>query len=126
MASPAAKAAGRAAVESAGAAALGVFALRGLPLPAAQGRWAALGVLAAWGVCTVSTVVLAIGQGGGSRGFWLSFSAGVAMRITVLLGLMRYVWVRPQVPAAALLGGFVFGLAALMLLEFRHFARRTQ
>ncbi|MBI4348150.1 MAG: hypothetical protein HY553_15020 [Elusimicrobia bacterium] len=81
------------------------------------------GVALAWAGCTVGTFGLAYGQRRSPAAFWRAFGLGMALRVGLLLVLAAHAWSRPVADAAALLGSYVVGLTAIILLEFRHLVK---
>lgn len=84
------------------------------------------GVLWAFGATSVSTVLLTAGIAAGGGKFWRMFGAGVALRFAALLKLMMWAWSAPGQEASAVLGGYVLGLSALMLIEYRHLVKQRE
>lgn len=82
-----------------------------------------VGVACAWAGCTIGTFGLAYGQCKSPAAFWRAFGLGMALRVGLLVVLAAKAWSRPVADAAALLGAYVVGLTAIMLLEFRHLVR---
>ena len=99
-------------------AAAGVVAGRFVAAACGAELWAGLG--SAWLAGSASVFALAWGRSRSPAWFWRAFGFGAALRAGVLVALVAAAWQWPWARAAVLLGAYGFGLAALMLLEFRH------
>jgi len=82
-------------------------------------RDAAWGLGCSWLLATVSTAALLAARPVSRRVFWWAFWGGMALRFTVLAGLMALCLRSDGVSAPALLLGYALGVTFLLPLEFR-------
>lgn len=113
----------RAALRSAAEGALGAAAGFGLASAVwrapAEVRGIGLGAGVAWLASSLSTASLIWAKGVSTRAFWWAFGGGLALRLSVLAGLMAYSVYHPRLSQPALLLAYAFGVLCLLPLEYR-------
>ncbi len=112
------------ALEAGALAVLVVAVLRRFPVDPQTVRGVSGGLGTAWVATTAGLCLLALGARSSPRVFWFCFGAGIALRLAALTALAAYVWHGPWEEAAAWLGSYAIGAAAMMLLEFRRLGMR--
>lgn len=86
---------------------------------------ARIGIAAAWAASTASVAWLLWARERGTKAFWWSFGGGMALRASVLAGLLMWGLRHKGSSIEALLLSYVFALLAILLtLEIKHLRLR--
>lgn len=112
-------AAAKSAAEAALIGALGAAAACAIWRDPGEARGIVLGVVWAWAVSSLSAAALITARETSTKAFWWAFGGGTALRLGALAGLMAWSARAREVSAPALLVSYVFGVLAMLLVEYR-------
>lgn len=86
----------------------------------AERKALAIGLGVAWLVSSVSAASIMVAKSVSSGAFWWAFGLGTASRLATLVVLMIFSAYNPELSQSALLLSYVFGVLAVLLIEYRH------